>query len=356
MLAAYRQHAADRAALGIPALPLSAQQTAELIELIKNPPAGEEAFLLDLLTHRVPPGVDDAAKVKASFLAAVAHGDVAVALISREKATELLGTMVGGYNVHPLIEMLDDAACGPVAAQALKKTLLMFDYFNDVATKARAGNALAQAVMKSWADAEWFTTRPEVPKSITVSVFKVGGETNTDDLSPAPDAWSRPDIPLHALAMLKNARPGITPEEDGKRGPIAFIEEMKKRGHLVAYVGDVVGTGSSRKSATNSVIWHTGQDIPFVPNKRFGGVTLGGKIAPIFFNTQEDSGALPIEVDVSALEMGDVIDILPYDGKLVKNGATVAQFQIKSDVLFDEVRAGGRINLIIGRSLTAKAR
>jgi aconitate hydratase 2/2-methylisocitrate dehydratase len=356
MLAAYRQHAAERAALGIPALPLSAQQTAELIELIKNPSAGEEAFLLELLTHRVPPGVDDAAKVKASFLAAVAHGDVAVALISREKATELLGTMVGGYNVHPLIEMLDDAACGPVAAQALKKTLLMFDYFNDVATKARAGNALAQAVMKSWADAEWFTTRPEVPKSITVSVFKVGGETNTDDLSPAPDAWSRPDIPLHALAMLKNTRPGITPEEDGKRGPIAFIEEMKKRGHLVAYVGDVVGTGSSRKSATNSVIWHTGQDIPFVPNKRFGGVTLGGKIAPIFFNTQEDSGALPIEVDVSALEMGDVIDILPYDGKLVKNGATVAQFQIKSDVLFDEVRAGGRINLIIGRSLTAKAR
>ena len=356
MLAAYRQHAAERAALGIPALPLNAQQTAELIELIKNPPAGEEAFLLDLLTHRVPPGVDDAAKVKASFLAAVAHGDIAVAMLSREKATGLLGTMVGGYNVHPLIELLDDASTGPVAAEALKKTLLMFDYFNDVATKARGGNTLAQAVMKSWADAEWFTSRPEVPKSITVSVFKVGGETNTDDLSPAPDAWSRPDIPLHALAMLKNTRPGITPEEDGKRGPIAFIEELKKRGHLVAYVGDVVGTGSSRKSATNSVIWHTGQDIPFVPNKRFGGVTLGGKIAPIFFNTQEDSGALPIEVDVSALEMGDVIDILPYDGKLVKNGATVARFQIKSDVLFDEVRAGGRINLIIGRSLTAKAR
>jgi aconitate hydratase 2 / 2-methylisocitrate dehydratase len=356
MLAAYRQHAAERAALGIPALPLSAQQTAELIELIKNPPAGEGALLLDLLTHRVPPGVDDAAKVKASFLAAVAHGDLTVALLSREKATELLGTMVGGYNVHPLIELLDDASTGPVAAEALKKTLLMFDYFNDVAQKARAGNTLAQAVMKSWADAEWFTSRPEVPRSITVSVFKVGGETNTDDLSPAPDAWSRPDIPLHALAMLKNTRPGITPEEDGKRGPIAFIEELKQRGHLVAYVGDVVGTGSSRKSATNSVIWHTGQDIPFVPNKRFGGVTLGGKIAPIFFNTQEDSGALPIEVDVSALEMGDVIDILPYDGKLVKNGATVAQFQIKSDVLFDEVRAGGRINLIIGRSLTAKAR
>jgi aconitate hydratase 2/2-methylisocitrate dehydratase len=356
MLLAYRQHAAERAALGIPALPLSASQVAELIELIKNPPAGEEAFLLELLSHRVPPGVDDAAKVKASFLAAVAHGDLHVGLVSRAKATELLGTMVGGYNVHPLIELLDDAEVGPVAAEALKKTLLMFDYFNDVATKARAGNALAQAVMRSWAEAEWFTDRPEVPKSITVSVFKVEGETNTDDLSPAPDAWSRPDIPLHALAMLKNTRPGITPEEDGKRGPIAFIEELKARGHTVAYVGDVVGTGSSRKSATNSVIWHTGQDIPFVPNKRYGGITLGGKIAPIFFNTQEDSGSLPIEVDVTALCMGDTVEIQPYDGRILRDGATVAQFQLKSEVLFDEVRAGGRINLIIGRSLTAKAR
>ena len=356
MLAAYRQHAAERAALGIPALPLSAQQVAELIELIKNPPAGEESFLLELLSQRVPPGVDDAAKVKASFLAAVAHGDVKVALISREQATEWLGTMVGGYNVHPLIELLDDASCGPVAAQALKKTLLMFDYFNDVATKARAGHPRAQEVMRSWAEAEWFTSRPEVPASITVSIFKVEGETNTDDLSPAPDAWSRPDIPLHALAMLKNTRPGIKPEEDGKRGPIAFIDELKARGHVVAYAGDVVGTGSSRKSATNSVVWHTGQDIPFVPNKRFGGITLGGKIAPIFFNTQEDSGSLPIEVDVSALHMGDVVEIQPYAGKIIKNGHTVAEFQLKSDVLFDEVRSGGRINLIIGRSLTAKAR
>jgi aconitate hydratase 2/2-methylisocitrate dehydratase len=356
MLAAYRQHAAERAALGIPAPPLSAQQVAELVELIKNPPAGEEAFLLELLTHRVPPGVDDAAKVKASFLAAVAHGDLAVALLSRARATELLGTMVGGYNVHPLIELLDDAEVGAVAAAGLKKTLLMFDYFNDVAEKARAGNALAREVITSWAEAEWFTSRPEVARRITVSVFKVGGETNTDDLSPAPDAWSRPDIPLHALAMLKNARPGITPEEEGKRGPIAFIEQLKQRGHLVAYVGDVVGTGSSRKSATNSVIWHTGEDIPFVPNKRYGGITLGGKIAPIFFNTQEDSGALPIEVDVSGLEMGDVVDILPYDGQILNNGAVVARFALRSEVLFDEVRAGGRINLIIGRSLTAKAR
>jgi aconitate hydratase 2/2-methylisocitrate dehydratase len=358
MLQSYRQHAAERAALGIPPLPLDARQVTELIELIKAPPAGEEAFLLDLLTHRVPPGVDDAAKVKASFLAAVAHGDIQVGLVSKAKATELLGTMVGGYNVHPLIELLDDAEVASVAAEGLKKTLLMFDYFNDVAAKAKAGNAKAQEVLQSWAEAEWFTTRPEVPKSITVTVFKVPGETNTDDLSPAPDAWSRPDIPLHYLAMLKNTRPdaAFKPEEDGKRGPMQFIEDLKKKGHLVAYVGDVVGTGSSRKSATNSVIWATGQDIPFVPNKRFGGVTLGGKIAPIFFNTQEDSGSLPIEVDVTQLEMGDVIEVRPYDGKLVRNGATVAEFKLKSEVLFDEVRAGGRINLIIGRSLTAKAR
>jgi aconitate hydratase 2/2-methylisocitrate dehydratase len=358
MLTNYRQHSAERAALGIPPLPLSPQQTAELIELIKNPPAGEETFLLELLVQRVPPGVDDAAKVKASFLAAVAHGDVHVPLISKVRATELLGTMVGGYNVKPLIDLLDDAGVAPAAAAALKKTLLMFDFFHDVAAKAKAGNRHAQQVIQSWADAEWFTARPEVAKKITVTVFKVPGETNTDDLSPAPDAWSRPDIPMHYLAMLKNTRAGAAfkPEEDGKRGPIQFIENLKKRGHTVAYVGDVVGTGSSRKSATNSVIWATGQDIPFVPNKRFGGVTLGGKIAPIFFNTQEDSGALPIEVDVSALEMGDVIDILPYDGKLMKNGAVVAEFKIRSDVLFDEVRAGGRINLIIGRSLTAKAR
>jgi len=358
MLQAYRQHSAERAALGIPPLPLSAQQVDELIALIKNPPAGDENFLLELLTHRVPPGVDDAAKVKASFLAAVAHGEVTVSLISKVKATELLGTMVGGYNVHPLIELLDDAEVAGQAAESLKKTLLMFDFFNDVAAKAQAGNAKAKEVMQSWADAEWFTSRPEVPKSITVSVFKVPGETNTDDLSPAPDAWSRPDIPLHYLAMLKNTRPdaAFKPEEDGKRGPMQFIEDLKKKGHLVAYVGDVVGTGSSRKSATNSVVWATGQDIPFVPNKRFGGVTLGGKIAPIFFNTQEDSGSLPIEVDVSKLEMGDVIEVQPYDGKITRNGAVVAEFELRSPVLLDEVRAGGRINLIIGRSLTARAR
>ena len=356
MLEAYRKAAAEREALGIPALPLTAQQTAELAELLKNPPAGEGEFLLELLTHRVPAGVDDAAKVKASFLAAVAEGSVQSPLVSPEKAVELLGTMLGGYNIHPLIELLDNEKLAPIAADGLKHTLLMFDSFHDVQEKAKKGNVHAQAVLKSWADAEWFTSRPKVPEKITVTVFKVDGETNTDDLSPAPDAWTRPDIPLHALAMLKNPREGITPDKPGEIGPIKLLNELKAKGHPVAYVGDVVGTGSSRKSATNSVIWHTGEDIPFIPNKRFGGVCLGGKIAPIFFNTQEDSGALPIEVDVSALKMGDVVDILPYEGKIVKNGETVAQFELKSQVLLDEVQAGGRINLIIGRGLTAKAR
>ena len=356
MLKAYRDHVAERAALGIPPLPLSAKQTGELIELLKNPPKGEEATLVDLITHRVPAGVDDAAKVKASYLAAVAHGTEKCALLSAEKATELLGTMLGGYNLTPLIDLLDNKACAPVAAAGLKKTLLMFDQFHDVKEKADKGNAFAKEVVQSWADAEWFTSRPEVPKSITISVLKVTGETNTDDLSPAPDAWSRPDIPLHALAMLKNKRDGITPEEDGKRGPVKFIEDLRARGHLVAYVGDVVGTGSSRKSATNSVLWFTGEDIPFVPNKRFGGVCLGNKIAPIFYNTMEDAGALPIELDVSQMNMGDVIELRPYEGKALKDGKEVATFTVKSDVLFDEVRAGGRIPLIIGRGLTAKAR
>jgi aconitate hydratase 2/2-methylisocitrate dehydratase len=356
MLATYRQHVAERAALGIPPLPLSAQQTADLIELLKAPPAGEEAFLVDLITHRVPAGVDDAAKVKASYLAAVALGKEACPLISRAKATELLGTMLGGYNIGPLIQLLDDAEVGTIAATGLKTTLLMFDAFHDVKEKADKGNANAKAVLQSWADAEWFVSRPEVPKSLTVTVFKVTGETNTDDLSPAPEAWSRPDIPLHALAMLKNARPGIEPDEPGKTGPIKFLNQLKEKGHLIAYVGDVVGTGSSRKSATNSVLWFTGEDIPFVPNKRFGGVCLGSKIAPIFYNTMEDAGALPIELDVSNMNMGDVIELRPYEGKALKDGKVIAEFQTKSDVLFDEVRAGGRIPLIIGRGLTTKAR
>ena len=355
-LDSYRAHVAERAALGTVPLPLSAQQTAELVELLKNPPAGEGEFLVDLLTHRVPPGVDDAAKVKASFLAAVAEGTVQSPLVSAELATKLLGTMLGGYNISALVELLDDDKLAATAAEGLKHTLLMFDAFHDVKTKMDNGNAYAKEVVESWSNAEWFTSRPKVQEKITITVFKVTGETNTDDLSPAPDAWSRPDIPLHALAMLKNPREGIVPDQAGSVGPIKLLEELKAKGNLVAYVGDVVGTGSSRKSATNSVIWYTGEDIPFVPNKRFGGVCLGGKIAPIFFNTQEDSGALPIEVDVTNLNMGDVVDIFPYEGKIVKNGETIANFELKSQVLFDEVQAGGRINLIIGRGLTGKAR
>ncbi len=358
MLEAYRHHVAERAALGIPALPLTPQQTADVIELLKNPPAGEEQVLLDLITNRVPAGVDDAAKVKASYLAAIAFGTEKNALIPRERAAELLGTMLGGYNVAPLVELLDDAALGAIAADGLKHTLLVFDAFHDVEEKAKAGNANAQAVMQSWADAEWFTGKPEVPASLTITVFKVPGETNTDDLSPAPDATTRPDIPMHALAMLKNTRPDapFVPEEDGRRGPIQAIAELKAKGHLVAYVGDVVGTGSSRKSATNSVLWWTGEDIPFIPNKRFGGVCLGSKIAPIFYNTMEDAGALPIELDVSKMAHGDVVELRPYEGKALKDGEVIAEFEVKSDVLFDEVRAGGRIPLIIGRGLTARAR
>ncbi|CAG9172546.1 bifunctional aconitate hydratase 2/2-methylisocitrate dehydratase [Cupriavidus pinatubonensis] len=358
MLENYRAHVAERAALGIPPLPLSAKQTAELVDLLKNPPAGEEQVLVDLITNRVPAGVDDAAKVKAAFLAAVAQGKDSCKLISRAKATELLGTMLGGYNIAPLISLLADAEVGTVAADALKKTLLMFDAFHDVKELADKGNANAKAVLQSWADAEWFTSRPEVPQSLTITVFKVPGETNTDDLSPAPDATTRPDIPMHALAMLKNKREGAAfqPEEDGKRGPVKFIQSLAEKGNLVAYVGDVVGTGSSRKSATNSVLWFTGEDIPFIPNKRFGGVCLGSKIAPIFYNTMEDAGALPIELDVSKMEMGDVVELRPYEGRALKNGEVIAEFKVKSDVLFDEVRAGGRIPLIVGRGLTAKAR
>ncbi|EDO5319796.1 bifunctional aconitate hydratase 2/2-methylisocitrate dehydratase [Salmonella enterica subsp. enterica serovar Muenchen] len=358
MLEEYRKHVAERAAQGIVPKPLDATQMAALVELLKTPPVGEEEFLLDLLINRVPPGVDEAAYVKAGFLAAVAKGDTTSPLVSPEKAIELLGTMQGGYNIHPLIDALDDAKLAPIAAKALSHTLLMFDNFYDVEEKAKAGNEYAKQVMQSWADAEWFLSRPPLAEKITVTVFKVTGETNTDDLSPAPDAWSRPDIPLHAQAMLKNAREGIEPDQPGVVGPIKQIEALQKKGYPLAYVGDVVGTGSSRKSATNSVLWFMGDDIPNVPNKRGGGLCLGGKIAPIFFNTMEDAGALPIEVDVSNLNMGDVIDVYPYKGE-VSNHETdelLATFELKTDVLIDEVRAGGRIPLIIGRGLTTKAR
>lgn len=355
MLEAYRKHVEERAAEGVVPKPLDAEQVAGLVELLKNPPQGEEAFILDLLENRIPPGVDEAAYVKAGFLTAVAKSEVASPLVSREKAAELLGTMQGGYNIAPLVEFLDDDALAPIAVKALSHTLLMFDAFYDVEEKAKAGNAFAKQVLQSWADAEWFTSKEKVAEQITVKVFKVTGETNTDDLSPAPDAWSRPDIPVHAKAMLKMERDGIVPDQPGSVGPINQIEELQKDGIPLAYVGDVVGTGSSRKSATNSVLWFMGEDIPFVPNKRTGGICLGGKIAPIFYNTMEDSGALPIELDVQNMNMGDVIDIFPYEGVVRKNGEDISSFTL-SKVLLDEVRAGGRIPLIIGRGLTSRAR
>ncbi|MFZ5589683.1 MAG: bifunctional aconitate hydratase 2/2-methylisocitrate dehydratase [Pseudomonadota bacterium] len=346
MLKAYRSHVAERAAQGLPPLPLDAQQTAALVELLKNPPRGEESFLLDLLTQRVPPGVDQAAYVKACFLAALAHGQTTCPLIDRTRATQLLGTMLGGYNVRVLIELLDDADLAPAAFDALAHTLLIFDAYHDVAHKA-AHNPWAKQVLQAWADAAWFTRRAPLAEEITVTVFKAPGETNTDDLSPASEAWSRPDIPLHAKSMLINKMPDA----------LAIIETLKNKGYPLAYVGDVVGTGSSRKSAINSVLWHMGHDIPYVPNKRQGGVILGGKIAPIFFNTAEDSGALPIECAVDKLDTGDVIKIYPYQGRITDaQGAELARFTLQPATMPDEVRAGGRIPLIIGRALTDKAR
>ena len=352
MLEAYRQHEAERLAQGVVAQPLTAQQTAELVELLKSPPTGEEDFLLHLFTQRIPAGVDEAAYVKAGFLAALASGETTSPLISRESAVELLGTMLGGYNIQPMIAALDDAELADTAVKSLSRTLLMFDAFHDVEEKAKNGNEAAARVMQSWADADWFLSKDDVPEKITVSVFKVPGETNTDDLSPAVDAWSRPDIPLHALAMLKFEREGFTDK------PIATIDELKEKGFPVAYVGDVVGTGSSRKSATNTVLWHMGDDIPFIPNRRDGGFVLGGKIAPIFYNTLEDAGALPIECDVNGMEMGDVIDIYPYEKKVTRHDSdeVLSTFEYGNEVLLDEVRAGGRIPLIIGRGLTDRAR
>ena len=354
MLKQYRQHVRERAAEGVVPKPLDAAQVCDLIELVKNPQINEEDFILDLLTNRVPAGVDEAAYIKASFLAAIAKGDTRSPILSSEHATKLLGTMLGGYNIAPMIDLLD-SEFADTAATGLKKTLLMFDAFFDVKEKADAGNAAAKTVMQSWADAEWFTSRDKVSEKITVKVFKVSGETNTDDLSPAPDAWSRPNIPVHAKAMLKIEREGISPDDAGHVGPITQIETLQQDGISLAYIGDVVGTGSSRKSATNSVLWFMGEDIPYVPNKRTGGVCLGGKIAPIFYNTMEDSGALPIELDVQKMNMGDIIDIYPYEGMVKKGDEVISTFEL-SPVLLDEVRAGGRIPLIIGRALTSRAR
>ena len=351
MLDAYRQHVAERAEQGVVPKPLNAGQVAGLVELLKSPPTGEEQFLLDLISNRVPPGVDEAAYVKAGFLTALAKGEATSPLIDRKHAVELLGTMVGGYNIATLVELLDDQELGELAADQLCHTLLVFDAFHDVDAKARAGNTKASRVLQSWADAEWFTSRAEIPKVITVTVYKVPGETNTDDLSPAQDAWSRPDIPLHAKAMYKNPRDGVTDAEQQ-------IGELKEKGFPVALVGDVMGTGSSRKSATNSVLWYIGDDIPHVPNKRAGGICIAGKIAPIFFNTMEDAGALPFECDVDNFETGDIIDIHVYDGRVTRHDSdeTLAEFSLKTEVLLDEVRAGGRIPLIIGRGLTQRAR
>ncbi|MCK5894714.1 MAG: bifunctional aconitate hydratase 2/2-methylisocitrate dehydratase [Endozoicomonadaceae bacterium] len=357
MLKAYRAHVAERAAEGVPPTPLSAEQVTDLVELLKNPPTGEESVLLDLLENRIPPGVDEAAYVKAGILSAIAKSDVQSPLLTKEKAVQLLGMMLGGYNIETLVTLLDDTDLSQLAAEQLKHTLLVFDAFHDVEEKAKAGNDNAKAVMQSWADAEWFTRRGKVPESTKVTVFKVTGETNTDDLSPAPDAWSRPDIPLHARAAYKMPRDGLTPEKAGVTGPMSQIEAIKAKGLPVAFVGDVVGTGSSRKSATNSVLWFFGEDIPGVPNKRSGGICIGSKIAPIFFNTMEDAGALVFEAPVDQLNMGDVIEVRPYDGKILsESGDVLSEFNFKSQVILDEVQAGGRINLIIGRGLTDKAR
>ncbi len=351
MLEAYRKHVEERAAEGVPAKPLSPEWTADLVELLKAPPAGEDALLLDLITNRVPPGVDEAAYVKAGFLSAVVKGEATSPLIDKAHAIKLLGMMLGGYNITTLVDALDDTELGALAGEQLKHTLLMFDAFHDVDEKAKAGNTYAKAVMQSWADAEWFTARPAVAEKIVTTVFKVVGETNTDDLSPAPDAWSRPDIPVHAKAMYKIPREGIQNNEEQ-------ILELKEKGYPVTFLGDVVGTGSSRKSATNSVLWYMGDDLPGVPNKRGGGICIGGKVAPIFFNTMEDSGALVFEAPVEKIDYGQVIEIRPYEGKILdhESGDVISEYEFKSDVILDEVQAGGRINLIIGRGLTKRAR
>ena len=357
MLVEYREHVNKRKSQNIPPKPLNADQTSGLVKLLKNPPKGEENFLLDLISNRVPPGVDEAAYVKASFLSAIATGKDHSPIISRELSVKLLGQMLGGYNVATLVELLDDEDMQECAAEQLKSTILVFDAFHDVAEKATDGNNLAKSVIESWANAEWFLKNKEVPKSIKTIVFKANGETNTDDLSPAQDAWSRPDIPLHALAMFKMERDGLTPDIPGEIGPMTQIEEIKSNNLPVTFIGDVLGTGSSRKSATNSVLWFFGDDIPGVPNKRSGGICFGTKVAPIFFNTMEDAGALVFEASVDDISHGDIVEIFPYDGKIVDEvGNIITTFSHKSDVILDEVRAGGRINLIVGRGLTQRAR
>ncbi|PTA92484.1 bifunctional aconitate hydratase 2/2-methylisocitrate dehydratase [Kosakonia sp. H7A] len=358
MFEAYKIHIAERAKNGIPAKPLTAQQTSELITLLENEQCEERECLINLLINQVSPGVDAAAKVKAEFLDKIIKEKTNQYGITPNNAINILGTMQGGYNIQPLIDALDDDELAPLAAIKLSHTILIFEKFKDIEQKAGNGNAHAKAIIESWANAEWFTERAGLDEKITLTVFKVPGETNTDDLSPAPEAWSRPDIPLHALSMLSSVREGVNPDQPGQCGPISQIQALKNQQYPLAYVGDVVGTGSSRKSATNSILWHIGKDIPFVPNKRSGGFVFGGKIAPIFFNTLEDSGAFPIELDVSGLSTGMLIDLYPYKGEIRnhRDQTLIASFHLKTEVLLDEVQAGGRIPLIIGRSLTARAR
>ena len=347
----------ERAAQQIPPKPLNAQETAELVTLLKNPPKNEEEFLVDLLSERVPPGVDEAAYVKAGFLSAIAESKEVCNAISPEQAVVLLGKMLGGYNISTLVSLLQDQKLGELAAEQLKNIILLYDAFHDVVELANKGVETAKSVLHSWAEADWFTNQKPVPESIKAVVFKVSGETNTDDLSPAQDAWSRPDIPLHALAMYKMPREGLNPLKTGEIGPMKQIEEIKSKDLPVAFVGDVVGTGSSRKSATNSLLWFFGKEIDGVPNKKSGGICIGAKIAPIFYNTMEDAGALVIEAPVNELHMGSIIEIRPYDGKILdQSGQLLCEFSLKSQVLLDEIRAGGRINLIIGRGLTLRAR
>ncbi len=357
-LTGYFAKAAERAKLGIDPSPLTFEEVTELCGLLKCPPAGAEETLRALISGRVNPGVDEAAQVKAEFLSGIVTGQIVSPVIDQKEAVRILGNMKGGYNIRPLIALLKNEELAEDAAAALEQTLLIYDAFDEVAALDKKGNPHAHQLIESWAEARWFTSRPALPESIKLTAFKVSGEANTDDLSPAPDAWSRPDIPLHALAMFKNPREGLTPDIPGVRGPITLLNELKAKGYPLAYVGDVVGTGSSRKSATNSVLWHMGQDIEGVPNKRAGGFVLGGKIAPIFYNTLEDSGACPIELDVAGIKMGDVLELRVYDGLLLnaESGETLAEFKLKTETLKDEVRAGGRIPLIIGRSLTARAR
>lgn len=346
MIDAYLKHEQERNAQGIPALPLNPEQAQELCRLLENPPAGKEEFLFNLFKNRISPGVDPAAEVKAAFLEKILKGQASSPLISKQEAVRILGTMIGGYNVKPLVDALKDSSLAEDAAKALCGITLVYDAFDEVAALSKT-NASAKKVLQSWADAEWFTKRPGVPETIKVKVFKVDGEINTDDFSPAGDAWSRPDIPLHALAMGKTRFPG----------GLEAIAKFREEGHQVAFVGDVVGTGSSRKSACNSVLWHIGDEIPCVPNKKTGGVIIGGVIAPIFFNTAEDSGALPLMMDVSQMSTGDVITINTKKGEVTnEKGAVIATFEIKPNTLADEFRAGGRIPLIIGRSVTTKAR